>query len=175
MKFPKDILVIDFEGVKEPVQVGAILLDKDTLFEKESYCTYIYADLEGYVNPKTGITQAMIDDAPKPAEVGRIIYDKFGSDLLLATFVQNMDINHFQTLMSTAQIDFITSRNDFQKYDFHILDIWPLAYVHLMKQGYTGSMKSEEIFQAFGQAPRGLHDALEDCRITANVLRAICA
>ena len=49
MKFPKDILIIDFEGLKEPVQVGAILLDKDTLEERDSYSSYIFTDLKGEV------------------------------------------------------------------------------------------------------------------------------
>jgi DNA polymerase III epsilon subunit-like protein len=31
----------------------------------------------------------------------------------------------------------------------------------------------EEIFQAFGIKPRGLHNALEDCRIAAEVLRKV--
>ena len=30
MKFKKDILIIDFEGLTEPVQIGAVLLDKET-------------------------------------------------------------------------------------------------------------------------------------------------
>jgi DNA polymerase III epsilon subunit-like protein len=84
MKFHKDILVIDFEGVKKPVQIGAILLDKETLEEKDSFSSYIYADLEGYVSPKSGINQEMVNSAPKQAEVGKMIYDKFGSDIFVA-------------------------------------------------------------------------------------------
>ena len=64
MKFQKDILIIDFEGKDEPVQVGAVLLDKETLEEKDSFDSYIYADLDGYVSPTSGITQEMIDTAP---------------------------------------------------------------------------------------------------------------
>lgn len=173
MKFHKDILVIDFEGVKKPVQVGAVLLDKETLGEKASFVSYIYADLEGFVSPKSGITQVMIDAAPTQAEVGQMLYDRFGSDIFIGSFVQNMDINHFQTLLSAAGIDFLEAKTDFKKYDFHILDIWPIAYVHLLKQGYTGSTGSEDMFQAFGAKPRGFHNALEDCRITADVLRKI--
>jgi hypothetical protein len=84
-----------------------------------------------------------------------------------------MDINHFQTLLSAAGVDFLEGKTDFKKYDFHILDIWPIAYVHLLKNGYTGGTGSEEMFQAFGATARGLHDALEDCRIAAEVLRKI--
>lgn len=173
MKFHKDILVIDFEGVKKPVQIGSILLDKETLEEKDSFSSYIYADLEGYISPKSGITQEVINDAPKQAEVGKMVFDKFGSDIFVASFVQNMDINHFQTLLSAAGIDFLESKTDFKKYDFHILDIWPIAYIHLLKIGYQGGIGSEEMFQAFGAKARGFHDALEDCRIAADVLRKI--
>ncbi len=173
MQFPKDILLIDFEGQRHPVQIGAILLDRTTLKEKDYFVSYIYADLGDKPTIKSGITQNMIDDAPKPEEIGKIIYEKFGSDVFLATFVQNLDILHFRKIISAAGIDFLESRTDFKKYDFHILDLWPVTYIHALKQGYTGGTGSEELFQYFGAKPRGLHDALEDCRITADVLRKI--
>jgi DNA polymerase III epsilon subunit-like protein len=173
MKFPKDILIIDFEGVKNPLQLGAILLDKETLEEKDSFVSYIYADMEGFVSPTSGINQEMVNMAPKQEEVGKMIYEKFGTDIFIASWVQNLDITHFTQLVSAAGIDFIGGRTDFKKYDFHILDIWPAAYIHALKKGYMGSITSEEMFQYFGAKPRGLHNALEDCRITADVLRKI--
>lgn len=173
MKFAKDILIIDFEGIKHPVQVGAVLLDKETLEEKDSFISFIYADLGGFVNQKSGITQDMVNDAPSKGEVGKMLYDKFGTDILIGSFVQNMDVNHFQSLLADAGIDFIEGKTDFKKYDFHILDIWPVAYTHLLKRGYAGSTGSEDIFQAFGAKPRGLHNALEDCRLAADVLRKV--
>lgn len=173
MQFPKDILVLDFEGRKHPVQVGAVLLDRKSLEEKSSFISYIFADLQGETVTKSGITQKDINDAPSQAEVGTQLYKKFGADVFLAPFVQNLDLTHFQTLMIAAGLDFSNSRFDFERYDFHILDIWPLAYIHLLKNGYEGSAKSEEIFQAFGAEPRQLHDALEDCRLAAHVLKKI--
>ena len=173
MKFPKDILLIDFEGFKNPLQIGAVLLDKETLEEKDSFLSYVYADMEGFVSPISGINQEMVNDAPKQEEVAKMVYEKFGTNLFIASWVQNLDITHFSKLMSAAGIDFVEGRTDFKKYDFHILDIWPIAYVHALKQGYTGSVKSEEMFQYFGAKPRGLHNALEDCRITADVLRKV--
>ena len=85
---------------------------------------------------------------------------------MLASFVANSDVKNFEKILNSASIDF-------KSYDYHILDIWPIAYTHLLKQGYQGGIRSEEIFQALGTNPRGLHDALEDCRITAGVLRKI--
>lgn len=173
MKFQKDILIIDFEGKDEPVQVGAVLLDKETLEEKDSFITYIYANLHGSTILKSGITQEMINDAPKQSAVGKMLYEKFGTDIFIASWVQNLDITHFTKILSESGIDFIEGRTNFTKYDFHILDIWPAAYIFAIKQGYTGSTHSEELFQYFGAKPRGLHNALEDCRIAAEILRKI--
>ena len=174
MKFHRDILIIDFEQAKGfPVQVGALLLDKETLEEKHSFLSYIYAEIGEYINPKTGITQEMIIDALNQKEVGEKIYAKFGSDIFLSSFAQNMDIGFFTEIMQKAGIDFIGGRTDFQKYDYHIIDIWPLAYIHALKNGYTGTIRSEELFQFYGAKPRDLHNALEDCRLAGEVLRNI--
>ena len=64
--FPKDILIVDFETSHkqlekaEPLQIGAILLDKNTLKEKKNFKSYIYNDLINAL-PETlainGITQ----------------------------------------------------------------------------------------------------------------------
>jgi DNA polymerase III epsilon subunit-like protein len=174
MTFPKDILVIDFEGKKQPLQIGAILLDKETLEEKDSYVSYIYADIGDFVSPVSGISQETIKDAPTQAEVGKQLYEKFGSNIFIASWVQNLDITHWETLMKAAGIDFLTGPTSAEKYDYHIMDIWVPAYLYALNNGYTGSTRSEEMFQWFGAQPRGLHDALEDCRITAEVLRKVC-
>lgn len=166
MKFAKDILMIDFEGYVSPIQIGAILLDKETLEEKDTFTSLIYADLTGRKPSISGITQDMLVGAPSEAEVGKTLYEKFGTDVIISSFASDLDFRHIRTLMTSAGIDP-------KVYDYHILDVWPLAYVHLVKQGYTGGIRSEEIFQAFGAKPRGAHDALEDCRITAEVLRKI--
>ncbi len=167
MKFPKDILLIDFEGFNSPKQIGAVLLDKETLEEKDSFSSYIYADVGERVGAQSGITQEMLSDAPTQEEVGKMFYDRFSSDVILASFTSDLDIRHLRAILTAAGIDPTL-------YDYHILDVWPLSCVHLLKQGYKGSLRSEEIFQAFGTKPRERHDALEDCRIAAEVLRKVC-
>ena len=166
MKFKRDILIIDFEGLKEPVQIGAVLLDKETLQEKDSFSSYIWTDLHGEVKATSGISQETLEGAPNQAEVGQKVFEKFGTDILIGSWVANADIKNFKKIIKAAGLDF-------ELYDYHILDIWPIAYIHLLKQGYSGSMRSEEIFKEFGAKPRGLHNALEDCRIAADVLRKI--
>lgn len=165
MKFPKDILVIDFEGISEPVQIGALLLDKDTLEEKASFTSHIWTDLKGKTKKKSGISQETLEGAPSQAEVGQIVFDRFGTNVFLASWVANADMKNFEKIIRA------TGRNFFSVYDYHVIDIWPVAYIHLLKGRYTGGTSSEEIFQEFGAKPRGFHNALEDCRIAADVLR----
>jgi len=166
MKFTKNILIIDFEGLKNPVQIGAVLLDKETLNEKDSFSTYIFADLKDKIKVISGISQETLKGAPTQAEAGQMIFKRFGTDIIIGSWVAKSDIENFKKIIEAAGLDF-------KLYDYHILDIWPVAYIYLIKQGYSGGMRSEEIFQEFGEKPRGLHDALEDCRIAADVLRRI--
>ena len=173
MKFIKDILMIDFEsakstaGIRQPTQFGAILLDKETLEEKDSFVSYISADLpEDYVGKKTGISLETLAGASSQSEVGKMIFDKFGADLFIGSWVANLDMTLFREVMASADIDS-------NQYDYHVVDVWPAAYIYLLKQGYEGSIRSEEIFQTFGQLPREKHDALNDCRLAAEVLRKI--
>ncbi|MCH7883323.1 3'-5' exonuclease [Patescibacteria group bacterium] len=172
MKFIKDILLIDFETtgpdpyLVEPTQIGAVLLDKESLLEKNNFSSYIWADLGGKTMPVSGITQEMLEGAPSPAEAGRMFFEKFGADVILSSWVEHLDRIMLKKIIDAAGLDYT-------KYDYHFLDIWPVAYIYLLKQGYTGSLRSEEMFKAFGAKPRELHDALEDCRIAADVLRKI--
>ena len=166
MKFIKDILVIDFEGSKEPTQIGAVLLDKETLCEKESFLSFIFTDLEGFVSPTSGITQEMLHNAPSQAKVGQMIYEKFGTNVLIACWVQDLDIRNFKKIITAAG-------KSFSEYDYHIVDIWSPAYLFCLKNGYTGGIRSEEMFHYFGAQSRTFHNALDDARIAAEILRKI--
>ncbi|MDD5731958.1 MAG: exonuclease domain-containing protein [Patescibacteria group bacterium] len=172
MKFIKDILLIDFEvdigdiKVAEPTQIGAILLDKETLEEKDSFVSYIAADLNGTIGKKSGITQEILTGAPTQAEVGKMIFEKFGTDILLGSWVAGLDRAMFRKIMTSAGIDI-------EQYDYHTVDLWPAAYIYLLKKGYDGAINSEAMFQELGMPPRDKHNALEDCRLAAEVLRKI--
>lgn len=165
MQFPKDILIVDFEGLNEPVQIGAVLLDKQSLGEKDFFQSYIWADVQEPLK-KSGISKEMLQGAPSQAEIGKTMYRKFGTNVFLASWVANGDMKNFEKIITAAGISI-------REYDYHILDIWPAAYFHVLQNGYQGGIHSEELFQYFGAQPRGLHDALEDCRIAANVLRKL--
>ena len=175
MKFEKDILLIDFEytnadpSLAEPTQLAAILLDKETLEEKDSFVSLIKAEFK---HPQqeaievSGIDQARVASAPLPAEVISAFVAKFGYDVMLASWVEHGDRRMLHKMLREAGLDPM-------RYDYHFLDLWPVAYVHLLKQGYEGGMHSEDMFAAYGLPVREKHDALEDCRLEAEVLRKV--
>ncbi len=164
--FTKDILVMDFEGGKGPKQIGLVLLDKDTLVEKASFSSYIYFDMQGVPSMSSGITQDMLDGAPHQKEVGKKVFELFGADVLLASWIADFDHTYFKMIMKEARVEPYP-------YDYHFLDIWAITYAYLVKKGYTGSIRSDAMFAEFGVPQRGNHDALEDARIAGVILRTI--
>jgi len=173
--FPKDILIIDFESSlgdsenTEPVQLGAILLDKTTLEEKKSFTSFIKTDLSlippGRLKEK-GYIPEKINNAPTASDVAKKFIEQFGRNFFISSWAAGLDRILFRKLMSSAGIHY-------SEFDYHIYDLWPVAYTYLLQNGYTGSWRSEAMFQEFGLPSRGMHDALDDCRHAAQVLRKI--
>ena len=168
-------MIIDFESTggdvdrDEPLQPGALLLDKATLEEKSSFLTLIQCDYSK-MKPEAlechGITEAMLASAPTRAEAAQAFVDRFGFDFILASWVQNLDHAMLRKLIAAIDVPI-------KSYDYHFFDLWPAAYVYLLKNGYTGTMRSEPMFQALGLPARDKHDALADCRMAADILRVV--
>ncbi len=173
--FSKDVLLVDFETTgldldrSLPIQLGAVLLDRETLEEKDSYLTFIKQDLSG-MSPEAakihGINEETLQDAPSPKEVIENFLDKFGTQVYLASWNEMLDHTMMAKLLREVDKDIYT-------HDYHYLDVWSLAYLYLVEQGKGDIVRSEPTFQYFGLPPRKTHDALEDCRHTAEVLRKV--
>jgi len=175
MPFHKDILLIDFETTgddpanSEPIEIGAVLLDRATLAEKDYFDSLIFSDLKNVMPEAVKLWQldvGKIKTAPKLAEVGKQFMAKFGFEVLVSSWVQRLDRSMLNKMVAAA------GENP-EKYDYHVLDLWPLAYAYLVKRGYAGSIRSDEMFAQFGVPQRGKHEALQDCRIEAEILRKI--
>lgn len=152
-----------------PIQLAAILLDRNDLSEKSTFTSYIKQDLSS-ANPESlevsGINETHLKDAPSQNEVLKQFLDKFGTNVLLCSYVELLDRRMLQKMLRDVGMSPII-------YDHHYIDLWPVAYFYLLKQGYTGNINSDEMFAALGLPERGKHDALEDCRFAANVLRKV--
>lgn len=181
--YSKDVLLFDCESTgftKDPqtgnitdpgdiTQLGAILLDAKSLVEKDSFLSDVKADperLDPWVLEHTDITAERVSMAPERSEVMQKFVEQFGTDVYLASWNASYDLHWLGQL--TQSINRLSSM-----YDYHHIDVWPLTYTYLCQLGHPEIIRSEETFQAFGQNARGAHNALDDCRRTAEVLRAV--
>lgn len=176
--FKKDILIVDFEATgfdvekDDPVQIGLVLLDKDTLEEKLSFSSWIYTDKE-------------LSEDMKGLKWGNIKKDKF--DFIknapklkeIAIEIQKILPQEYTFSSWNTFFDFSLWKRLFKELDakvshIHLLDLWVIAYDHLLhNSGYTGDFTSESVFQFLNLGKRQIHDALNDCRLEAETLRIL--
>lgn len=181
--FGKDILLLDFESTGftrdettgdvsdpgYPTQLGAVLLDYKTLEEKDHFLSDIKADpdrLDAWVLKNTDITRERVSNAPEPAIVAQQFVDQFGTEPFLATWNIVFDRYWLDQLMHSID------RGE-AMYDYHHLDVWSLTYTYLCEHGHPDIIQTQATFRLFGQSDRSVHNALDDCRRTAEVLRAV--
>lgn len=175
MGFSKDILLIDFETTglsledALPIQLGAILLDKESLEEKDSFLSFINQDVSGMSEESAkihGINQNDLNKSPKQQEVITDFLNKFGTEVYLASWNEMLDHTMLKKMLESVG-------KDIYVHDYHYIDIWSIAYMQLVKQGRGDIVRSEPTFRHFGLPARNAHNALEDCRYTAEVLRKV--
>lgn len=175
MEFPKDILVIDFEAtgndfdIAEPIQLAGLLLDRVTLEEKKSFDSLIRADISKIQQealPYINVDLELVKTAPLCSEVIRAFIDTFGTNVFISSFVSGQDMRLLHRMLQSLKLSSYT-------FDYHILDLWPLAYIYLLKKGYTGSIRARDLIDALGIKKEGYHNALNDCKIGVEILRKI--
>lgn len=181
--YSKDILIFDFESTGflrdtdsgdvinpgDPTQLGAILLDKSSLEEKDSFLSDIQADpqlLDDWVLKNTDITPERVQAAPTRKVVAKKFTMQFSDEYFLASWNVSFDRYWLNTLVTAI------GRQD-TMFDYHHLDVWSLAYTYLCQHGQSSIIQSEASFRLFGQTARSAHNALDDCRRTAEVLRSV--
>ncbi len=180
--FNKDILILDIEATgvdfnkHELIEIGALLLDKKTLREKKSF--------ESFIKPKR-----WADREPEAMAVNKISWDELKKALSLktvlrqfeATFGTNVIIAPYGTILDTAmlRVGYKQCRMIYP-FDYHVFDIWPLAYTYMAKhkllinkERFSG-FSLDDVAQHFNiTPPNDRHTALADCRLEAAVLRCL--
>jgi DNA polymerase III alpha subunit (gram-positive type) len=117
------------------------------------------------------ITWEQVKDAPSLAEVVKKFDRTFGVDVMLSSYVGFADKKYLLEAYKTAGIKW--------RFDHHYFDVWSVCYAALAKKN---KLTSKEDFAGFGVKSlmkkyniksNRLHDALEDCRVEAEVLRKV--
>ncbi len=177
-KFIKDIVVVDFENTDfdiekaEPIQIGVLVLDKDTLEEKQSYVSWI-KPVQVINKELKGLKWANISDddinqinkARPLVEVVEEMFKILPDQYIFCAWNATFDFYLWNRLLKSVNKKRIAAQ---------ILDLWTMAYIDLLNDDkYEGNYGSESVFQYFGAEPRKKHDGLEDCRLEAMLLKKL--
>lgn len=172
----KRLLLIDLETTgldpqrDSVVQIASCLLAKEDLREERWF--------ESLVRPETtmvedareihGLSDNELAAAPSLAEA----IDRFAryapSDAIVCGHNVGFDVSFLKQAYSRLGRDY--------PFDYHTVDIWSLAFFVLGAEGVpSGSFTLNKLCALYG-IPRGReHDALEDVRASATVLRQLFA
>jgi len=174
MKLIKDILIFQLEATGTDIerdhiiQLSGILLDKDSLLEKNFFKSYIKVSfLDGTVQAHANhldITFDQLRKSPKLAETIKNFVSTFGYEPLLATqSVQNY------LFLKQAFKKTLTPFN----YDKHLLDIWSLSYIYIIHYGIKKIPTLQTMATHFNLKLSRANDALAKERLTAEVFKKI--
>jgi|SRR3989338_4342077 len=179
--FSKDLLIIDLETTgldldkHEIIQIAAVLLDRKTLKEKASFSSF--------VKPKDWDKRD-----PEAMAVNKISFSALKGAPTLAQVVKKFNKEFKASEVITANyggiLDFTFLRAAYKKnglrypFDYHVFNIWPLCYSYIAQNGKFTSKKKfpgfglEDLAKKFKLSAQ-THNALDDCRLEAEVLRKI--
>jgi DNA polymerase III subunit epsilon len=181
MNFKKDILLIDLETTgldaskQEIIQLAAVLLDKKTLKEKEVFDTYVRPSAWTKRNPESmkinGIAWEQVKDAPTLKKVLEDFHQLFGTDVVLAYYGGPVDMDFLRAAYKKIGKKFL--------FDYHYFNLWPVFFTYLAVRNKLKNSKKftgftlEDFMKEFKLTSDNRHDALEDCRIEAEILRRV--
>ncbi len=176
MKFARDILIIDFQttGVNMekdfPLQLSAVLLDKDNLLEKSSFSSYIKHSFSQTTNDRIvqtlGITKEVWMASPNLKTVLQQFESKFAYNITLSS--QNIiNVNFLKECFRRAGMEY--------EYDYHVLELWSLGYLYLSKQNLKKIPTATTLGTYFKLQKTDERDALANCRYLADILRKLVA
>lgn len=174
MKFARDILLIDMETTgmsleKDfPLQLSALLLDKDNLLEKMSFNSYIKHPFSQTTNDRIvqtlGIPKEKWMNSPNLKTVLTSFKEQFPYNVTIASH-NIINVNFLQDSFKKAKIDY--------EYDYHIIDLWTLGYFYLSKQNLK-KIPTAATLGAYFKIPREKeHDSFENVRFLAEILRKL--
>jgi len=182
MNFRKDLLLIDLETTgldserHEIIQLAAILLDKKTLLEKEAFSTFVrpkkWQTRDRESMKINNISHSQVKEAPVLKEVVEEFSDLFDpSTLILSFYGGPVDMDFLRKAYKSVGIKWL--------FDYHFFNLWAVFFAHLAKKDKLKNSKKfagfslDDFMKEFKLKSKNRHDALEDCRIEAEVLRKI--
>ncbi len=174
MKFARDILLISIEATGPnpekdfPLQIGAVLLDKDNLLEKAYFNSYIRFPFSQATNfhivQTLGISKEQWINSPNVKTVLADFISKFPYNVTIATH-NTINVNFLQRAFKLADMPY--------EYDYHIMEIWTLGYFYLSKLNSRKIPTAETLGQYFNIRREKEHDAFANCRFMEEIFKQL--
>lgn len=182
MNFYKDLLVIDLEMTgldpmkHEIIQIGAVLLDKISLQEKQSFMTYIrptkWRNRDNQSMKINNIEKELLNTAPSLKEAILEFNQLFNKPVIICVWGGILDAIFLQKAYTKCHIPY--------SFDYHVFNIWSLAYPFMAIKNQLKDSTRHAGFSLDGllktlkvPIPLHRHDALVDCRLAAEALRQL--
>ncbi len=161
-----ELVFFDLETTWAPnadiIEFGAVILDRNGLYEKEAYSTLVWSDKVSKLSIDcNGITQEMLKDAPKFADVADKIFTVLNGRIWAGHNINRFDIPHinkaFKKIDRPAPIPFST------------IDTCLLLQGTFGKR--AGNLQLNTLGSYFGLGQER-HRSLEDIKMNIEVLKS---
>ena len=171
---PKRLLVIDVEttglepGTDCVIQLASCVLGRKDLREEKFFSSYVrpQTHIQAYAEAIHGLSIEDLKDAPDISSVIRSFADYAPLDVIICGHNVAFDVAFLKAAYATVGFTY--------PFDYHTLDLWSIAFFVLAAQRVSlPEYNLTSLCELYGIKRSVKHDALEDVRLTAQVLRCL--
>jgi len=156
-----------------PVQIGAILVKIGNFEIIKGYSSLINIPKGVIISKKAkeihGLKKEDIKNAPKPKKVLKDFFNEFGTDYAFAGWNVCFDVSFFRKICIENGFN-----NQYKEINFHHLDVQSVAKYLKIKGNIEGEISLRNLCKTYNLKRSENHDALEDAKLSLEVLKRLC-
>ena len=156
-----------------PIQIGAILVDIRNFKILKEYSSLINIPEGIIISEKAkeihGLEIEDIKNAAKPKKILKDFFNKFGTDYAFAGWNVCFDISFFRKICIENGFN-----NQYKEINFHHLDVQSIAKYLKIKGNIEGEISLINLCKIYTLKRSENHDALEDAKLSLEVLKRLC-
>ncbi|MHA1499632.1 MAG: exonuclease domain-containing protein [Promethearchaeota archaeon] len=156
-----------------PIQIGAILVDIQNFKILKKFSSLINIPEGIIISEKAkeihGLKKEDLKNAPKPKNVLKDFFSKFGTDYAFAGWNVCFDVSFFRKICIKNGFN-----NQYKEINFHHLDVQSIARYLKFKGNIEGEISLITLCEIYNLKRLENHDALEDAKLSLEVLKRLC-
>lgn len=156
-----------------PIQIGAILVDIRNFKILKEYSSLVNIPEGIIISEKAkeihGLKKEDIKNAPKPEKVLKDFFNEFGTDYAFAGWNVCFDVSFFRKICIENGFN-----NQYKEINFHHLDVQSIAKYLKINGNIEGEISLINLCEMYNLKRLENHDALEDAKLSFEVLKRLC-